>query len=201
MTLRRRSAAPTTLDKPPRKRNLPGISNSDLPRVMRTIPVMRGLLRDAARLAVVASLAVLASGVAAPDAARAGDTMNAEQARAFVVGRLFSFSCFEGTRGAGRISADGSVAGTIALREKPIRYVRLPPNTVRVRGDNVCGFMRGMAFEPCFDVMKTGPASFRGTLAGVQTMWCDFVGIGGGEERPRMASRRKGRPAAEASAD
>lgn len=176
------------------------IRNSDLPRVMRTTPAMCGLPRAAAGLAVVASLALAALGITAPHAAQAGETLNAEQARSFVVGRLFSFTCFEGSRGAGRISPDGSVAGTLALREKPMRYVRLPPNTLRVRGDNVCGFLKGMAFEPCFDVTRTGPASFRGTLAGVQTMWCDFVGIGGGEDRPRMAARRKGRPA-ETAAD
>jgi hypothetical protein len=37
-----------------------------------------------------------------------------EQARAFVVGKVFSYTCFEGTSGVGRIFPDGSVVGTIA---------------------------------------------------------------------------------------
>ncbi len=36
-----------------------------------------------------------------------------EQARAFVVGKLFSYTCFDGTAGMGRIFSDGSVVGTI----------------------------------------------------------------------------------------
>lgn len=126
------------------------------------------------------------------------EPLNADQARAFVVGRLFSFNCFEGSSGSGRVYDDGSVAGTISLRTKPTRFVRLPPNTLRVHGETVCGFVRGMTFEPCFDLMRTGPRSFRGTLAGVQAMWCDFVSA---MERPRVASRRKGKRAEEASAE
>ncbi len=136
----------------------------------------------------------------ATSAARAGEQLSAEQARAFVIGRSFSFTCFEGSKGSGRVYADGSVAGIISLRENPARFVRLPPNTLRVRGDAVCGFVKGMTFEPCFDVVKTGPGSFRGSLAGVQTMWCDFDRVGG--ERPQVASRRRSRShvAEEASA-
>lgn len=129
-----------------------------------------------------AVLAVSASGAFA-------ETLNAQEARAFVVGRTFSFNCFEGSRGAGRVMADGSVAGTIVLRAKgPARYVRLPADTLRVREGNVCGYMKGMSFEPCFDLEKTGPSSFRGTLAGVKTMWCDFVRSG--NDRSRVASRK-----------
>ena len=39
--------------------------------------------------------------------AQAGD-MRADEARRFVAGKLFAYSCFEGTRGAGRIFNDGS---------------------------------------------------------------------------------------------
>ncbi len=122
------------------------------------------------------------------------EQLDPEQARAFVVGRAFSFSCFEGSRGAGRVHADGSVAGTISLREKPARYVRLPANTLRVRDGAVCGYLKGMAFEPCFNVVRTGPGSFRGTLAGIHTMWCDFVRVEKGNSK--VASRRtRGREA------
>ncbi|OYY21052.1 MAG: hypothetical protein B7Y65_04830 [Azorhizobium sp. 35-67-15] len=117
-------------------------------------------------------------------------SLNPDQARAFVVGRTFAFNCFEGTTGAGRIFPDGSVAGTITLRAQgPARYVRLPPNTVRVRGENVCGFIEGMTFEPCFEVNKTGAATFRGSLAGVNTMWCEFTRLGA--DTPQVATRRR----------
>ncbi len=120
-------------------------------------------------------------------------SLSPEQAKAFVVGRSFAFTCFEGTTGAGRVFPDGSVAGTLTLRSQGFaRYVRLPPNTLRVRGENVCGFVEGMTFEPCFTVVKTSETTFRGTLAGVDTMWCEFVREGA--ERPRVASRRKPKP-------
>jgi hypothetical protein len=41
------------------------------------------------------------------------EELSPEQARAFVVGKLFAYSCFDGTAGMGRIFADGSVVGTI----------------------------------------------------------------------------------------
>ncbi|ABS66618.1 hypothetical protein [Xanthobacter versatilis] len=117
-----------------------------------------------------------------------GQQLSAQQAREFAVGKMFSFNCFEGSKGAGRIYPDGSVAGMITMPDKEPRFVRLPANTLRVRGDNVCGFVKGMTFEPCFDLVKTGPGSFRGSLAGVQTMWCEFVSAGG--DKSQVASRR-----------
>lgn len=152
-------------------------------------------------LIAAVGFATIVTGPAMTTPARAEDQLSAEQARAFVVGREFSFTCFEGSKGSGRVYADGSVAGIITLKEAPARFVRLPANTLRVRSGAVCGYVKGMSFEPCFDVVKTGPASFRGTLAGVQTMWCDFQRAG--KDRPQMAARRsRARSAAqEASAE
>ena len=125
-------------------------------------------------------------------------SLNPEQARAFVVGRTFVFACFEGTTGAGRVFPDGSVTGTITLRSQgQTRFVRLPPNTVRVRADSVCGYMEGMPFEPCFEVVKTGATTFRGHLAGIETMWCEFTRLG--TDAPKVASRRKVRASGENS--
>ena len=45
--------------------------------------------------------AVTAGAVIAP--ALAGQMMNADEARRFVAGKVFAFTCFDGTRGAGRI--------------------------------------------------------------------------------------------------
>lgn len=152
------------------------------------------------------SILLAAAGIAFfGTGAASAQTLTPDQARAFVTGRTFAFSCFEGSTGAGRIFPDGSVAGTITLQSQgTARFVRLPPNTVRVRGENVCGFVEGMTFEPCFEVMKTGPSTFRGQLAGVETMWCDFTRLG--NESQQVASRRKTRApsskvAAETSAE
>ena len=78
--------------------------------------------------------------------------MGADEARRFVVGNLFSFTCFEGTSGEGRVYADGSVGGVIRLRGSgPPQYATLPPGTLRVRGDAICALISGMSYEACFD--------------------------------------------------
>jgi hypothetical protein len=121
-------------------------------------------LRIAAAVALVASVA---PAVAEP--------MNAEQARHFVTGKLFSYTCFEGTRGAGRIYSDGSVAGTIQIRGSgPVHFVRLPANSLRVKGGSVCASVRGVPFEPCFTLNKTSQASFRGSIYGLSFAYCEF---------------------------
>ena len=107
-------------------------------------------------------------------AARA-EPMNAEQARHFVVGKLFSYTCFEGTRGSGRIHPDLSVSGTIQVRGSgPFHHVRLPPNTLRVKGGSVCASVRGLPFDPCFNIVKTSHTSFRGSIYGLSFAYCEF---------------------------
>jgi len=103
------------------------------------------------------------------------EPMNAQEARRFVVGKLFSYTCFEGTRGAGRIYADGSAAGTIQLRGSgPVHRVRLPANTLRMKGESVCASVRGLPFEPCFNLDKTSRHSFRGSIYGFSFAYCEF---------------------------
>jgi|SRR5436190_9111107 len=117
---------------------------------------------------VSAALGSAAPGVAAE--------LNAEQARRFVIGKLFSFQCFEGTSGAGRISHDGSVSGLIRFRGTgPVRYVALPAGTLRVKGEAVCATLRGVSFEPCFDLQQTSERSFRGAVAGLGFAYCHFT--------------------------
>ncbi len=106
--------------------------------------------------------------------AEAGE-MRPEEAKAFVAGKVFAYSCFEGTTGAGRINADGSVIGTIRVRGTgPSHNVSLPPNTIRV-GSGICASVRGMPFQPCFDVVKIDGNRFRGSLSGFGFAYCDFV--------------------------
>ena len=102
--------------------------------------------------------------------------MSAQEARRFVVGKTFVFSCFEGTRGAGRIHADGSVAGTIQFRGSgPVRWAQLPAGTVLVRGESVCANVRGVPFQPCFNLQKTSHRSFRGSISGLGFASCEFT--------------------------
>ena len=135
-------------------------------------------------------LPLLALLTAAPAAAE--QILTGEQARAFVAGKLFAYSCFDGTRGAGRIFADGSVAGNIRfVGSDMLRYLRLPQNTLYVRGDQVCATLRGLPFEPCFTVTRTSPRSFRGAFAnfGLSFMYCDFT-----HEGRMLFARRRAAP-------
>jgi hypothetical protein len=102
--------------------------------------------------------------------------MNADEAKRFISGRLFAYTCFEGTSGAGRIYADGSVVGSIQIRgDGPVRYVALPAGTLRVKGDSYCASMRGLPFEPCFNLTKTSHQSFRGSVYGLGFAACEFT--------------------------
>jgi hypothetical protein len=112
--------------------------------------------------------------------------MSAAEARHFVVGKLYSYQCFEGTRGAGRIAENGSVAGTIQFRGNgATRYAMLPHNTLYVVGDRICATVKGVPFQPCFNLIKTGANSFRGSVSGLGFAYCDFVRR---DHRPVVAS-------------
>jgi hypothetical protein len=101
--------------------------------------------------------------------------MNAEEARRFVSGKVFTFTCFDGTRGAGRILDDMGVAGSVQFSGSgPVRHVRLPGNTLQIRGQAVCASLRGLPFEPCFNLDKHDEVSFRGSVSGMGFAYCDF---------------------------
>lgn len=119
--------------------------------------------------------AVLSAGLMASFPAFAED-MKAEEARRFVVGKLYSFTCFEGTRGSGRINADGSVYGTVQFGGKgPVRWANLPADTLRVKGEAICATVKGLFFEPCFNVQKINAYSFRGSISGLGFASCEFT--------------------------
>ena len=113
-------------------------------------------------------------GLLAAVPAMAGE-MSAEEARRFVIGKLFSYTCFEGTRGAGRVLPDGSVVGSIQLQGAgPMRYAALPPGTLRVKGEAVCASVRGLPVEPCFNLERISDNSFRGSISGLRFASCEF---------------------------
>jgi hypothetical protein len=118
---------------------------------------------------------ILVTSLLAAGAACA-EPMSADQARRFVAGKLFAYTCFDGTRGTGRISNDGSVVGTVQVRGSgPVRNTALPPGTLHVKGQSVCATVRGMPFDPCFNLEKTDAQSFRGSVSGLGFAYCDFT--------------------------
>ena len=104
------------------------------------------------------------------------ETLNAETARHFVAGKLFSFTCFEGSTGSGRIFHDGSVAawsacsGTVRCASCVCRPARSIP-----KSGAICSQVKGAFFNPCFDLNKTSDKSFRGAVSGFGFAYCDFT--------------------------
>jgi len=107
-------------------------------------------------------------------------TMTAEEARKFVMGKVFAFTCVDGTRGAGRLLDDMGASGAVQFNGSgPVRHIRLPGNTLQIRGQAVCAAIRGMPFEPCFNLDKKDEVSFRGSVSGLGFAYCDFHHQGG----------------------
>jgi hypothetical protein len=125
-------------------------------------------------LSKVQQLGLVLTALLSAIPARAGD-MRATEARQFIAGKHFAYRCFDGTIGNGRIYADGSVAGYIQVGGNgPRRYVVLPTGTLRVHGDQYCASLRGIPFEPCFNLVRTSQVSFRGSVSGLGFAYCDF---------------------------
>jgi hypothetical protein len=143
------------------------------------------------------------------------ETMNADEARRFVANKMFAFTCFDGTKGVGKITEDGAAAGAVQFSGTPqARHMRLPSNTLQVRGQQICASIKGIPFEPCFNLDKRDNVSFRGSVSGLGFAYCDFHRHGNGRvilaraiSKPRSlraphptrsadASRAETRPAA-----
>ena len=56
----------------------------------------------------------------------------------------------------------------------PMRHMRLPGNTIQVRGQAVCASLKGIPFEPCFNLVKTDERSFQGSVSGMAFAYCNF---------------------------
>jgi hypothetical protein len=134
--------------------------------------------------------ALAAGTMVAP--ALAGQVMTGEEARKFVSGKVFSFTCFDGTRGAGRVLDDGGAAGAVQFSGSgPVRHIRLPGNTLQVRGQAVCASIKGIPFEPCFNLDKKDERNFRGSISGFGFAYCDFRHQGAAQ---MMMARAVARP-------
>jgi hypothetical protein len=117
----------------------------------------------------------LTIGLLAALPAFAGE-MSADEARRFVIGKMFNYTCFEGTRGQGRVNADGSITGSLQVQGAgPVRYAQLPANTLQVKGEAICASMRGLLFQPCFNLERISDVSFRGSISGLGFAYCEFT--------------------------
>ena len=120
------------------------------------------------RVAVVCACVLAAASAVAEE-------LGPQQARAFVVGKLFAYTCFDGTAGVGRVFSDGSVVGTIRPGgSSEVRFAALPAGTIRVNGTAMCAHLAGLPIEPCFKVERINYRSFRGSIAGLGFAYCDF---------------------------
>src|SRR5262245_27457679 len=123
---------------------------------------------------MIREIAVVA-GLASALPAMAGE-MTASEARHFVIGKLFSYTCFDGTRGSARVHVDGSVDGSMqAQGTGPMRYGTMPVATLRVEGERVCASLPRSIMQPCFYLERTSAESFRGSISGLGFAYCDFV--------------------------
>jgi hypothetical protein len=125
-------------------------------------------------------------------ASAAAEELGPEQARAFVVGKLFAYTCFDGTAGMGRIFSDGSVVGTIRPGGAgEVRFAALPAGTIKVEGAAMCAHLAGLPIQPCFKVERLDYRSFRGSVSGLGFAYCDFY-----QHNPRaeMVSRAPEEP-------
>jgi hypothetical protein len=93
-------------------------------------------------------VAILCAQVLAASSAVA-EELSPGQARAFVVGKLFAYSCFDGT-------------------------AALPAGTITADGNSICAHLSGLPIEPCFKVRRIDDQSFRGSIAGFDFAYCDF---------------------------
>ena len=115
------------------------------------------------------------------------EPLDVDAARRFVVGKTFAYNCFDGTRGAGRIQSDLSVAGTIQIRGAgPVRFVTAAarhaqgqrPVGLRVRARHSVGAVLQSSTRPHQELPRLGRRA-------CNFAYCDFTRRG--PRRPSVA--------------
>jgi hypothetical protein len=118
--------------------------------------------------------------VCAVVAVAAGSSAHATQlqpfeAKRFIVGKLWSYRCYDGTNGVGRAFADGSISGTIQERGAgPRRNESRPAGTITVTANSICGPSFFLFIRPCFIVDQRNAQSFRGWIWPFSSQYCEF---------------------------
>jgi hypothetical protein len=59
-----------------------------------------------------------------------------------------------------------------------------------IRGQSVCASLKGIPFEPCFNLDKQDDRSFRGSVSGMGFAYCDFHHQGGQQMLMARAAAR-----------
>ena len=93
-----------------------------------------------------------------------------------MVGKLFAYSCFDGTKGMGRIMADGSVVGTITPGGGgETKFASLAPGTIKIDGNSMCAHLHGLPIEPCFTVRIITNTAFADQSLAWATLIVTFI--------------------------
>lgn len=140
---------------------------------------------------MVRVIAVMA-GLAIALPTMAGE-MTVIEARQFVVGKQFTYSCFDGTRGMARVHDDGSVEGFIQLRGTGLtHYGVMPVGTLRADGGRVCASLPRSIMQPCFYLERSNATRFRGSIRGLSFAYCDFtLHSGAQDEQPAQKQNKQ----------
>jgi hypothetical protein len=128
-------------------------------------------------LITLGTSAVLFAATGAPEGVAA--ELAPVDAKTFVVGKWWSYKCYDGTLGRGRALADGSVSGSFQERGMGgVRNASYPPGTIVVQTNSICAPRNRLLgiFTPCFIVDKHNGHSFRGSMAPFRWPYCEFVG-------------------------
>src|SRR5262249_53888756 len=119
-------------------------------------PTLGGGHAPPGEIQMIPRVVILVAGFPATAPAMA-QAMSNEALERFVIGKYFAFSCFEGSRGVGRIENDGSITGTLLVSGAgPTRPIQLPPGTLEVKDVAVCITLQSSKSEQCFNLNRTG---------------------------------------------
>lgn len=126
---------------------------------------------------MVVRLALVCAFTLAATAALA-QKLRPREALAFMLGKLFTLTCSDGTMGEGRLLPDGSVVGKIRVgSEGEMRAGTLPAATVRASDTALCAYFQGLPFPPCLNVRKIDRRRFHASISIMGFSSCDIDSV------------------------
>jgi hypothetical protein len=134
-------------------------------------------LDDDKELPMVVRLALLGVCAAAATSAFAQE-LGPRDPWAFMLGKLFTLTCSDGTVGEGRLLADGSVVGKIRPHgQGEMRAGTLPPGTVRASNTGLCAYFQGLPFPALPDVRRIDRRRFHASMSIMGLSSCDVDSV------------------------
>jgi len=131
-----------------------------------------------ARLALLCACALATTSAVAQE-------LRPREAWAFMLGKLFTMACSDGTVAEGRILADGSVVGKIRVgNQGEMRAGTLPAGTVRASDTALCAYFQGLPFPPCLNVRKIDRRRFHASMSIMGFSSCDIDSVAVRSLRP-----------------